>query len=180
MSYSRKNPKKRVKDIPFWKKPLEFLDLLLYPKKFWRKQAFTPGNYAKVCDTPWKFRTYGNSTWVFLEHPREFHLFFLIEPWNFLMLLHMFFLQYPWKLHVLNHPWLDFFWNSPQIIFAPNNYLYIQIRPSKIYSSTAQNPYQKIEKDISISTVIVVSHFKKLNSIVKKNIDNLLFLASVS
>ena len=96
------------------------------------------------------------------------------------MLLHMFFLQYPWKLHVLNHPWLDFFWNSPQIIFAPNNYLYIQIRPSKIYSSTAQNPYQKIEKDISISTVIVVSHFKKLNSIVKKNIDNLLFLASVS
>ena len=34
---------------------MEFLNLSLYPKKFQRKQAFTPGNSAKLCHTPWKF-----------------------------------------------------------------------------------------------------------------------------
>ena len=32
----------------FWKKPLEFLDLSLYPWKFWRKQSVTPGNSTKL------------------------------------------------------------------------------------------------------------------------------------
>ena len=41
-----------VEDILFWKNPLEFLDLSLYPYKFRRKEAFTPGNSAKLCDTP--------------------------------------------------------------------------------------------------------------------------------
>ena len=35
---------------------LEFLELSLYPKKFQRKQAFTPGNSAKLYDTPCKFQ----------------------------------------------------------------------------------------------------------------------------
>ena len=35
---------------------MEFLNLSLYHKKFQRKQAFTPRNSAKLCDTPWKFQ----------------------------------------------------------------------------------------------------------------------------
>ena len=35
---------------------MEFLNLSLYHKKFQRKQAFIPGNSAKLCDTPWKFQ----------------------------------------------------------------------------------------------------------------------------
>ena len=78
--------------VYFLKIPLEFLDLSLCPRKFWRKQAFP-------LDIPWFFLyTSGNST------P------FLIDPRNF----HMFFLQYPWKFHVLNPRYcFDFFWNSP-------------------------------------------------------------------
>ena len=34
----------------FLKNRLEFIDLSLYPKKFQRKQAFTPGNSSKLCE----------------------------------------------------------------------------------------------------------------------------------
>ena len=74
MGNSRKNPN-RGSRIYFSEPPpptsphppLEFLDLPLYPKKFRRKQVFTLGNSAKLCDTPWKFqsqkpRPHGNST----------------------------------------------------------------------------------------------------------------------
>ena len=84
-----------TEDITFWKSPVEFFDLSLYSKKVQRKQAFTPGNSAKLCDTPWKFQGpkpgpgHGNHT-IFSCTPLEI-LLFLTDPWNF----QMFFLQYP-------------------------------------------------------------------------------------
>ena len=84
-----------TEDITFWKPPVEFFDLSLYSKKVQRKQAFTPGNSAKLCDTPWKFQGpkpgpgHGNHT-IFSCTPLEI-LLFLTDPWNF----QMFFLQYP-------------------------------------------------------------------------------------
>ena len=63
---------------------------------FQRKQAFTPANSAKSCDTPlgkskvknqgpWKFHI----VFFFSINPR-ISTSFLIDPWNF----HMLFLQY--------------------------------------------------------------------------------------
>ena len=84
-----------TEDITFWKPPVEFFDLSLYSKKVQRKQTFTPGNSAKLCDTPWKFQGpkpgpgHGNHT-IFSCTPLEI-LLFLTDPWNF----QMFFLQYP-------------------------------------------------------------------------------------
>ena len=77
-----------VEDILFWKALPEILDLWLYPKKFQRKKAFTPGNSANLCDTPleipkWKTKTHGNSALVFLEHPWSLLLFFF-RPLEFL------------------------------------------------------------------------------------------------
>ena len=66
--------------ILFWKPPTKFLDLSLYPMKFQRKQASTPGNSAKFCDTPWKFQSQKprsmEITWLFLVHSWKFHFFF--------------------------------------------------------------------------------------------------------
>ena len=66
--------------ILFWKPPTKFLDLSLYPMKFQRKQASTPGNSAKFCDTPWKFQNQKprsmEITWLFLVHSWKFHFFF--------------------------------------------------------------------------------------------------------
>ena len=56
LDYSGKNPNRWVEDILFRKPALKLLDLSLYPKKSQRKQAFTPGNSAKLCDTPRKFQ----------------------------------------------------------------------------------------------------------------------------
>ena len=67
---------------------------------FQRKQAFTPANSAKFCDTPlgkskvknqgpWKFHI------VFFSINPRISTSFLIDPWNF----HMLFLQYCWKFH---------------------------------------------------------------------------------
>ena len=179
LSYSRKNPKKGVKDIPFWKKPLEVLDLLLYPKKFWRKQAFTPVNYPKVCDTPWKLQDQKSRP---MGIPHEFLLntlrnstSFLIEPSS----ICSFFITPGNSMSPTTHGWI-FSGIAPNHFCTKQNIFTCKSNHLKYTPSTAQNPYQKIEKDISISTVIVVSHFMKLNSIVKRNIDNLLFLASVS
>ena len=101
------------KDTIFLKPLLELLDLSFYPQKFRRKQAFTPGNSAKLCDNPRKFQDQKSRP---IEIPHYFFLntpgnstSFLIDPWNF----HVLFLKYPWKFHVLNPLCLDFFWNSP-------------------------------------------------------------------
>ena len=81
------------------------LDLSGRPYKFWRKQAFIPGNSAKLFDTPWKFQHQKPTP---MEIPHIFFntlgisTYFLIDPWNF----HMLFLQYPWKFHVLNPIWI--------------------------------------------------------------------------
>ena len=70
-----------TEDITFWKSPVKFFNLSLYPKKVQRKQAFTPGNSAKLCDTPWKFQGpkprpgHGNHTF-FSCTPLEILLFF--------------------------------------------------------------------------------------------------------
>ena len=66
---------------------MEILDLSLYPKKFWRKKAYTPGNSANLFDTPWKFLSQKPRP---IEIPHQFFLntpgistSFLIDPWNF-------------------------------------------------------------------------------------------------
>ena len=79
LGYCRKNPNTLVKDILFWKPPLEFLDLSLYPKKFQRKQAH-PGNFFKVVWHPLeisrsKTKTDGNYT-IFSCTPLEIPLLF--------------------------------------------------------------------------------------------------------
>ena len=78
----QKKSKQGVEDIHFPKTPLEVLDLSLYPKKFLRKQALTPGNSAKLSDTPRKFqkprsktKIHGNYT-IFSYTPLEIQLLF--------------------------------------------------------------------------------------------------------
>ena len=68
---------------------------------FWRKQAFTPGNSAKMCGTPWKSQgnpKVKNQDPIPHEFSLEIHLFF---NWlqEFPHVLH-----YSWKLHFVNHP----------------------------------------------------------------------------
>ena len=104
--YLKKNPR-IFRFVTF---PLEILDKAkLYPWKF-------PGQKQRLSEIQHDF---------YLITPRN-STSFSIDPWNF----HMIFLLYPWKLHALNHPWLDFFWNSPQ------QYLYIFISLS-IYTYSA-------------------------------------------
>ena len=57
--FSRKNPNRGgVEDIDtLLESPLEILDMSLYPKKFRRKKAFTPGNSANLFDNPWKLQS---------------------------------------------------------------------------------------------------------------------------
>ena len=65
-----------IEDILFWKRPLKFLDLSLYPWKFQTKWRFTPGNSTKSCYTHWNFQG---------QKPRPMeipHYFFLIMPGN--------------------------------------------------------------------------------------------------
>ena len=58
--------------------PLEFLDFLLYPRKFQAKQNFNPRNFLKLC------YTLGNSTSFFLDQPmRKFHVAFNQPEGNF-------------------------------------------------------------------------------------------------
>ena len=80
LGYSRK-----IQTVSYWiyfsENPRGNLDLLLYPKKFQKKkQAFTPGNFAKLCYTPWKFQGQNQRSIeiarFFLVHPWKFHFFF--------------------------------------------------------------------------------------------------------
>ena len=116
MGYSRKKTNRGCLRYTFLKPPppLEFLNLLLYPQKFRRKQAFTHGYSAKLCDTNWKFQvqklrpmeiphefflnTTGNST-SFLIDPRISTCSFFNSPGN--------------SMSSTPTPFLDFFWNSP-------------------------------------------------------------------
>ena len=98
----------------FLKPQLEFLNLSLYPKKFQKKQAGTPGNIAKLCESPWIFHG---------EKPRPVEItpFFLVHPWKFHFVFNLP-LQFP---HVLSSISLEipcpqplllfvfFFWKSP-------------------------------------------------------------------
>ena len=70
-----------VEDILFWKSPLVFLDLSLYPWKFQTKWSFTPGNSNKSCHTHWNFqgqkpRPMEFAHYFFLDHAWMFHFFF--------------------------------------------------------------------------------------------------------
>ena len=55
---------------------MEFLNLSLYHKKLQRKQVFTPGNSAKLCDTLRKFQGQTQDPW-------KLHDFFSYTPGNF-------------------------------------------------------------------------------------------------
>ena len=104
LGFSRKNPKKGwVDDIyTFLKKSLGLIYLSLYP--------------YKISFHPWKFHK-------FVLHPLEIpgpkenpHDFFLITPRKSTSFLtdsgiSAGFFQYLLKLHVLNSPYLAFFWN---------------------------------------------------------------------
>ena len=53
LGYCRKKSEQGVvTDTLFLKKPLEILDLSLYPWEFQRKQTFNSQNFAKLCETP--------------------------------------------------------------------------------------------------------------------------------
>ena len=86
----------------FLKKPLEFIYLSLYPKR--------------TSFHPWKFQNFELHP---LEIPRPMenpHDFFLITPRKSTSFLidsgiSACFFQYPLKFHVLNSPYLFFFWN---------------------------------------------------------------------
>ena len=108
LGYSRKNPKKGwVDDIcTFLKKPLEFIYMSLYS--------------YKTRFPPWKFPKFVLHS---LEIPRpkiqdqwKIHMTFLITPRKSTSFLidsgiSACFFQYPLKFHVLNSPYLFFFWN---------------------------------------------------------------------
>ena len=86
----------------FWKNP-GILGLSLYLWKLWipEKKRVHPRKFCKIVvrsffgleiSTRPKTKTNGNSIWFFLDHlitPRN-STSFLINPWNFLMLIHFF------------------------------------------------------------------------------------------
>ena len=87
----------------FLKKTPQFLDL-----PFYRKQDFTPGKSAKLCDdTPWwklqvqkpRTRPCGHFTMSLLWTPLEIPILV-----SFFRNFHMLSIQQPWTVHVLNSP----------------------------------------------------------------------------
>ena len=76
-----------LEDILSWKRPLEYLNLSLYPWKFQTKWSFTPGNSKKMYCTQWNFQG---------QKPRPTEIpcdFFLIAP-------RISTFYYTWKFHV--------------------------------------------------------------------------------
>ena len=127
----------------FLKKPLEFIYLSLYPQK--------------TSFHPWKFHK-------FLLHPLEIprpkiqdqwkiHMTFLITPRKSTSFLidsgiSACFFQYPLKFHVLNSPYLFFFWNRVVIenVFGQHHFKRNQERVDKkipdfviFYAETIKN-----------------------------------------
>ena len=88
-----------------------------WSQKFWRKQAFTLGNSAKLYDTlgnsmvknqdPWKFHL----ELLYLEHPWKFH-FFLLGCMYVPKTTFCFFNTITLDGNSMSPP-LFFFWNSP-------------------------------------------------------------------
>ena len=105
LGYSRKKFKegsrRGLEDI--FEKTLGFLGLSLYLWKLWiqQKKRVNPRKFCEIMvysffgleiSTRPKTKTDGNSTWFFLDQlitPRN-STSFLIDPWNFLMLVHFF------------------------------------------------------------------------------------------
>ena len=94
------------------KKNPEFFRLVTLPKKFYRKQAFTPGNSAKLCDTLWKFQDQK-------PKPMEIHNFSL-TPLEITFLFKLIpgisacsFFNTPGNSMSLTCPCQNFSWNNP-------------------------------------------------------------------
>ena len=91
----------------FLKKILDILDLSFYSWKILRRHNFTFGYpFSQSCVASLEIpvrrtKTYGNSTWFFLDHCWKFHIFF---NWP-LEFLHALFLI-TWKFHVLKTRWI--------------------------------------------------------------------------
>ena len=103
-----------AEDILSWKRPLEFLDLSLFPWKFQTNWSFTPGNSTKSCYTHWNFQGQSQDPWKFntisfLITP-GYSTSFFIDPGS----SHILFFQFSWKFHALNapSPLFVFFWNN--------------------------------------------------------------------
>ena len=103
MHYSRKNPNREVKDILFFKNPLNFSFFYFIPGNL-RQNKAQPQDIPQNCveslgyskaknKDPWKFHI------IFSWSPSKFHFVF-IKTWKF----HMLFLWYSWKFHILNPP----------------------------------------------------------------------------
>ena len=110
MDNSRKNRNRRDWGHIFGKRPLEFSDLSLYPRKFQTKWSLslkipqncvTPIAISKVkSQDPWKFHMISSGL------PQSIPLLLVLTPG-----ISTFFLFS--TLHVLNLPVWIFFWNSP-------------------------------------------------------------------
>ena len=83
-----KTQKGRLEDILGWKRPLEYLNLSLYPWKFQTKWSFTPRNSKKM------YCTHSGISNAKNQDPQKFHDFFLITP-------RISTFYYTWKFHVL-------------------------------------------------------------------------------
>ena len=108
LGYSRKNPRKGWVDeiYTYLKKPLEFIYLSLYSYK----SSFHPWKFHKFVLHPLEIlRPNLQDQWKIRD-------FFLITPTKSTCFLidsgiSACFFQYPLKFHVLNSPYLFFFWN---------------------------------------------------------------------
>ena len=87
LGHSRKNTnRKKGKN---GKRPLEFLDLSLYPWKFQTKWSFTPGSSTKLCYIHWNFRSKTNK-----QDPWKYHIIFSGSPFE-IPLLFYWHLEFP-------------------------------------------------------------------------------------
>ena len=75
LGHSRKNQiRKKGKN---GKRPLEFLDLSLFPWKFQTKWSFTPGSSTKLCYIHWNFMSKTKN-----QDPWKFHIIFSGSPFE--------------------------------------------------------------------------------------------------
>ena len=111
LGHSRKNlNRKKGKN---GKRPLEFLDLSLYPWKFQTKWSFTPGNSTKLCYIHWNFRskTKNQDLW-------KFHIF----SGSSFEISHLSYWPLEFQFYIFNNPGtsmssilacLNVYWNRP-------------------------------------------------------------------
>ena len=72
-----KTQKGGLEDILGWKRPLEYLNLSLYPWKFQTKWSFTPGNSKKM------YCTHSGISNAKNQDPQKFHMIFSWSPLEF-------------------------------------------------------------------------------------------------